>query len=153
MKPQVILGVIAASLVLGAVGGLILRSFAALAGVTVFSFAIISTVVFLAQEKKKREREAAYPAPGGKRPSQADVLGVNPDIASNTTEDYYDQDKVIRTFMENFSISRDKAENLYNAGYRRLGDFHEAIPEDLVLVEGINPTIARRIVSYVQSRR
>ncbi|OYT44911.1 hypothetical protein B6U90_04390 [Thermoplasmatales archaeon ex4484_6] len=31
-------------------------------------------------------------------------------------------------------------------------DFSEAIPEDLVMVQGINPTISRRIISVVRSR-
>jgi hypothetical protein len=54
--------------------------------------------------------------------------------------------------MEDFGISKDKAQNLYNVGYTHWGDFSEAIPEDLVMVEGINPTISRRIISVVRSK-
>ena len=62
------------------------------------------------------------------------------------------RDKMIEAYMNDFGINREKSENLYDAGYSRWSDFSEAIPEDLLMVEGINPTVARRIISNVNSR-
>jgi hypothetical protein len=54
--------------------------------------------------------------------------------------------------MREFNIPREKAQSLYDAGYRRMGDLSEAIPEDLTMVKGVNPTLARKIISTVRGR-
>jgi hypothetical protein len=52
--------------------------------------------------------------------------------------------------MDMFDINRNRAENIYNAGYKRPEDLNDAIPEDLVCVDRINPTIAKRIVNNLK---
>lgn len=58
-----------------------------------------------------------------------------------------DADGVVLAFMMDFDIDEDRARKLYDAGYRLSSEFAEAIPEDLMMIEGINPTVARRIVA------
>jgi cation diffusion facilitator family transporter len=59
---------------------------------------------------------------------------------------------IINRYMELFDINQVRAENLFNAGYKKLEDLQDAIPEDLMIVEKINPTIAKRIVTKIKSR-
>ena len=49
--------------------------------------------------------------------------------------------------MELFEIDEQRALELYNAGYKKLDDLGDAIIEDLIMVDKINPTIARNIIS------
>ncbi len=56
-----------------------------------------------------------------------------------------DKDAQIDLYVEMLSIDRKVADSLYNIGYKKVADLKEAIPEDLVFVEGINPTLARAI--------
>jgi excinuclease UvrABC nuclease subunit len=51
----------------------------------------------------------------------------------------------VRAFVTILDVEEDVAVKLYSAGYRNLQELKEAIPEDLVYVEGINPTLARKI--------
>ncbi|MDP6561145.1 MAG: hypothetical protein QF619_13685 [Candidatus Binatia bacterium] len=51
----------------------------------------------------------------------------------------------VRAYMVILDVEEELAEKLYSSGYRNLGELKEAIPEDLVYVEGINPTLARKI--------
>lgn len=51
----------------------------------------------------------------------------------------------VRVYMTILDVEEDVAENLHSAGYRNLQELKEAIPEDLVYVEGVNPTMARKI--------
>jgi hypothetical protein len=67
-------------------------------------------------------------------------------------QDPLKRDRMIDAYIKDFGISRDKAENLFDAGYSRWSDFTEAIPEDLLMVQGINPTVARRIISAVRKK-
>jgi uncharacterized RDD family membrane protein YckC len=57
-----------------------------------------------------------------------------------------EQFEMVRKYQEFFGISRERATNLYKAGYKSLDHFADAIPEDLILVDKINPTVARAII-------
>lgn len=61
------------------------------------------------------------------------------------------QDEVVKKYSEFFGIDEERAMALYDAGYKQLSDFDDAIAEDLIIVEKINPTIAREIVKKVSS--
>lgn len=60
--------------------------------------------------------------------------------------------ETVKLYMNMFDINRNRAENLVYAGYKKIEDLYDAIPEDLVLVEKINPTIAKRIISKLKDR-
>ncbi len=57
------------------------------------------------------------------------------------------KDETILQFMMDFDIDEKRAEGLYGMGYRRKEDLIDAIPQDLMIIEGMNPTIAKRIIS------
>jgi predicted DNA-binding helix-hairpin-helix protein len=76
----------------------------------------------------------------------------NPDIDPKSSA-ALSEEETIALYCRSFDINADKARSLYASGYKRLGDLQEAIPEDLLLVRGINPTVAKRIISTVRSGR
>ncbi len=47
-------------------------------------------------------------------------------------------------------VNSDIASALYKTGYRDLESFNEAIIEDLILVKGVTPTLARRILKNIK---
>jgi cation diffusion facilitator family transporter len=67
-----------------------------------------------------------------------------------STKPQVDDNETIKLYMDMFDINRNRAENIYNAGYKRPEDLNDAIPEDLVCVDRINPTIAKRIVNNLK---
>ena len=58
--------------------------------------------------------------------------------------------ETVKHYMEFLGISELRAVNLYNAGYRKLDDLKDAEPGDLVLVDKINPTVARSIIKKMR---
>jgi uncharacterized RDD family membrane protein YckC len=62
-----------------------------------------------------------------------------------------EQNEIIQKYIEFFEITEERAQVLYDSGYKRLADFKDAIAEDLVMVEKINPTIARNIVKKMDN--
>ena len=61
------------------------------------------------------------------------------------------QDKTVKRYSEFFEIDEVRALALYNAGYKHLEDFKDAIVDDLIMVEIINPTIARLIIKKMSN--
>jgi hypothetical protein len=57
------------------------------------------------------------------------------------------RDETILKFMMDFDIDEKRAEGLFEMGYREKKDLKEAIPQDLMIIEGMNPTIAKRIIN------
>jgi hypothetical protein len=57
------------------------------------------------------------------------------------------RDRIVLSFMMDFDIDETRAQLLYDTGYRKREDLSDAIPADLIMLKGINPTIARRIIS------
>lgn len=62
-----------------------------------------------------------------------------------------DVDKIVKEFMEIFKIDKRRASILYSGGYTTLKDLKDATVEDIASLEGISPTMARRIRSRVDS--
>ncbi len=60
---------------------------------------------------------------------------------------------MVESFVEVLGIERDVGEKLYSAGYWSLGEVGEAEPEDLRIVGGISPTMARKICEKVRRQR
>ena len=61
------------------------------------------------------------------------------------------KDGMVEKYSNFFGISEARAEDLYDAGYRQFKDFKDAIVEDLMMVNDINPTVARVIINKVSS--
>lgn len=57
---------------------------------------------------------------------------------------------IVKKYADFFDLDEERALNLYKAGYKRYEDLKDAIAEDLVLVDKINPTVARGIINTVQ---
>lgn len=152
MKPYWMLGIAGISIIVAGFAGAVIGDAAAVVGGFVFTFAILYAVVYYifdARPKKGKKQEVEEEeAP---KPDLNEVKTYNEKLENlQDNDEFLKENDIIRDFMEEFGISRDKAQNLYDAGYSHWGDFSEAIPEDLVMVEGINPTISRRIISVVR---
>ena len=154
MKTKEKLLIVTVALVAGAMFGLLFRNWAAWAGSTFVLFALIYAGYWRYENWKARK--------GGKRDPEIEGMAVesderstaeayNPNIAGQSGDDLISRDKILELYTREFNIPWQKAENLYDAGYTRLGDFSEAIPADLIMVDGINPTLARKIISRVNS--
>jgi hypothetical protein len=139
--------IIGISLVIGGIVGVITEQVAAWLGTSIFSFAFIFAMVFWVSSRRRRSAGEDVEGESIERDEPPQFRGAMID-----DRDPVVRDRMIEDFMEGFHINRDKAENLYDAGYSRWSDFSEAIPEDLLMVEGVNPTVARRIISTVRSR-
>ena len=145
------LGLFMISLFIGGIVIVITRSVPGFIGGTLLSFGFLLAIFsWLAYRKKSRERAS------GEHPEVAETVNVNEERTFERIEerphDPLKRDRMIDAYISDFGINRDKAENLYDAGYSRWSDFTEAIPEDLLMVQGINPTVARRIISTVRQR-
>ncbi len=57
---------------------------------------------------------------------------------------------IIKIYMDLFDIDRVRAENIYNVGYKQLKDMNDAILEELLCIDRINPTIAKRIINKLK---
>ena len=62
--------------------------------------------------------------------------------------DLDDREDMLKVYMEKFEIDRTRAENLYDAGYTSGDDFKDVTPDALIVIDRINPTVARRIVKH-----
>ena len=58
----------------------------------------------------------------------------------------------VKKYMELFEINEERAQNIYNAGYKKVDDLKDAIAEDLVMIDKINPTVARGIVNKMKDQ-
>jgi hypothetical protein len=56
------------------------------------------------------------------------------------------RDEVVLQFMFDFDIDEKRAQGLYDMGYRAKHEFKDAIPQDLMMIKAINPTLAKRII-------
>lgn len=55
------------------------------------------------------------------------------------------KDQALSAFMKEFGVDQNRAEQLYLAGFHELEDFKGKSVEELMQVEDINPTLAKRI--------
>ncbi len=135
--------------------GALVQTPAALVGGGVFSFAIIFAFVywFFDIRPGRNSNPADEEETSEDEPDPNEVNSFDPDISKiRGGDEFLKESEMVREYMDEFGISKDKAQNLYDAGYSHWGDFSEAIPEDLVMVEGVNPTISRRIINVVRSK-
>jgi hypothetical protein len=56
------------------------------------------------------------------------------------------KDETLLQFMFDFDLDEKRAHGLYDMGYRKKEDLKDAIPQDLMMIEGFNPTIAKRVL-------
>jgi hypothetical protein len=138
--------IIGISLFLGGLVGVFTQQIAAWLGSTVLFFAFFTAMAYWRMYKKQRNAEEDVEGESIERTEEVQFQG-----AAIDERDPLVRDRMIEDYMEKFHINRNKAENLFDAGYSRWSDFSEAIPEDLLMVEGVNPTVARRIISTVRS--
>ncbi|MBN1390794.1 MAG: RDD family protein [Candidatus Thermoplasmatota archaeon] len=76
-------------------------------------------------------------------PGPDDITDIEgPKIKKETARD----ENLLRFMME-FDIDEVRAGALYDMGYRSKADLIDAVPQDLMMIEGINPTIAKRIIA------
>jgi len=59
--------------------------------------------------------------------------------------------KAVEQFMKAFSIDKQRASILYSGGYTSLHDFEKATVGDIASLDGISPTMARKIVSKMNA--
>jgi hypothetical protein len=81
--------------------------------------------------------------------TEASDTGEGVEISSRDEDKPEEVPEEAKKFMELFNLSEERALNLYKAGYRTIEDFKDAIPEDLIIVDKINPTVARAIIKKV----
>ncbi|MGA1822826.1 MAG: RDD family protein [Thermoplasmatota archaeon] len=62
------------------------------------------------------------------------------------TEKDREEEEIVLRFMMDFDIDEDRARGLVEMGYTDKIELRDAIPKDLMMVKGINPTIAKRII-------
>ena len=56
-----------------------------------------------------------------------------------------EREKVTKQFEEQLGLTSIRAAQIYDAGYENLDELQEAEVQDLAMIQGINPTIARKI--------
>ncbi len=153
MKKYWIIGIAAVSVVISGVAGIIFMHPVAILGGLVFPFVLLYAFVYWLTETRVQKDEEIESEDKPESASKNEVEPFDPDLDNlRDGEEFLNESDIVRDYVEDFGISRDKAQNLYDAGYQHWGDFGEAIPEDLVMVNGINPTISRRIISVVRSK-
>lgn len=156
MNTRQVLFIGSISILAGAIAGLITFNWAAWIGTTFIAFALLyaSAPWFIRRfSRDKRRIDAEAREVAKEAAERRTAFGFNPEMDEENPSGSRHGDAIVRTFMSEFSIDDAKARSLFDAGYKRLGDFNEAIPDDLMLVDGINPTIAKRIVSRIHDRR
>ncbi|MFO8051980.1 MAG: RDD family protein [Thermoplasmatota archaeon] len=111
------------------------------------------------KEEEPEEREENVPFwkklfGGGKEkepeeegPSVTDEVMVEEEPEQLPARSERGRDETVLQFMFDFDINERRAQAIYDMGYRNKAEFKDAIPQDLIMIEGINPTIAKRIVA------
>jgi len=64
---------------------------------------------------------------------------------------YTSTERILSEFMRKFGIDRLRAEKLYHAGFQDVNDFKDKTVEDLMQIDDINPTLAKKIVQKMQN--
>ena len=142
------------SLIVGTFFGVLVGGFAGLVGATAIIFAI--SYAGYSWFKRRKARQDAVPEELVEEAREIDNKATAETVSSGL-DAFQDvnpivADDTVIAFSKELGISLEKAQNLYESGYMRWGDFSEAIPQDLIMVEGINPTIARHIITTVRSK-
>ncbi len=144
------------ALFIGAMAGAITRSVPIWIGTTFLAFVVIVAINpwFSRRFSRKDENlESEAKTVASELSRSRTALAYNPDLAPSQTPAVLTKEETIALYSRSFDIGTDKARSLYDAGYTRWGDLQEAIPQDLIQVQGINPTVAKRITSTVRTKR
>ena len=64
-------------------------------------------------------------------------------------EELTGKEKALSEFIRVFGVDRPRAEQLYNAGFKKLDDFRNISIKELMQIGDINPTQAKRIVQKI----
>ena len=64
-------------------------------------------------------------------------------------EEYTKQDSALSEFTQLLGMERIRARKIYNAGYKSIDDLKNVTVEELIQIDDINPTIAKRIIKRV----
>lgn len=98
--------------------------------------------IFGGSRKSEKEEEEAHievePVPGPDNIVHLEGTDVKKDMS---------RDEKVLEFMMFFDIDEARAGALYDMGYREKTDLSDAVPQDLMMIKGINPTIAKRIIA------
>ncbi len=145
---------IGVSLIMGTFLGVIWGGKAGVVGATILIFSLL--LASYSWFKRRKAREEAVPEELVEEAKELDNKATAETVSSGL-DAFQDvnpivADDTVIAFSKELGISLEKAQNLYEAGYTRWGDFSEAIPQDLIMVEGINPTIARHIITTVRAK-
>lgn len=65
-------------------------------------------------------------------------------------EEYTKHDSALLEFTQILGMERTRAKKIYSAGYRSIDDLKNVTVEELIKIDDINPTIAKRIIKRVQ---
>ena len=65
-------------------------------------------------------------------------------------EEYTKQDKALSEFTQILGMERTRAMKIYGAGYKSIDDLKNVTVEELIQIDDINPTIAKRILKRVR---
>lgn len=66
-------------------------------------------------------------------------------------DELLERERAIVQFKSEFDLDQTRAEQLYLAGFSGLKDFQDKSVEELMQIDEINPTLAKRIVHRMQS--
>ena len=61
-----------------------------------------------------------------------------------------EKDRTLNDFSKHFSIDHLRAERLYNNGFKDIADFKDKSVEELMEIDDVNPTLAKRIYQKMQ---
>jgi ERCC4-type nuclease len=64
-------------------------------------------------------------------------------------EEYTKQDKALSQFTQVLGMERTRARKIYNAGYKSIDDLKNVTVEELIQIDDINPTLAKRIMQRI----
>ena len=61
------------------------------------------------------------------------------------------KENALKEFIQMFDIERNRAEILYNSGFRKIDDLRGKTVQDLMQIDNINPTLAKQIVQKMET--
>jgi replicative superfamily II helicase len=115
----------------------------------------------LFSSKEKAPNEDKGPKEQGTVPMLApkpDQPGGTPSLKDETTEPISDarskeleKEEAVLRLMIDLEIDENRARALTDAGYRSRVDLTDAIPQDLIQVKGINPTMAKKMIEKAKA--
>ena len=81
------------------------------------------------------------------------LRGVNPTVARKIVKRMKGirDDEIVTHFSKTFGITMEAARAVYEAGYRTMQDLEFATVDELILMDGINPTVARKVVRKIET--